>query len=284
MGDPLRLGQIVSNLVANAIKFTAAGGQVRVGLGREGGEAVVTVADTGIGIAPEVLAHVFDRFRQADSTITRRHGGLGLGLAIARHLAELHGGHVTAESAGLGHGATFTLRLPVSTGAAEPPAAIAVPDGAARLHGVRVLLVEDHRDTAELLRTVLGEQGAGVHVAGSLAEALATLAAREFDVLVSDIAMPDGTGYELIGAHARRRPRDRPGAPAGRRRHRLRGRRGPRPRAGRRLRRLRGQADRARASRRLGGPGGRPPLTALRRSLALPRRGVSSSTVYSSGR
>ena len=202
LGDPLRLGQIVSNLVANAIKFTPAGGQVRVGLGREGGEAVVTVADTGIGIAPEVLAHVFDRFRQADSTITRRHGGLGLGLAIARHLAQLHGGHVTAESAGLGHGATFTLRLPVSTGAAEPPVAVAAPDGAARLHGVRVLLVEDHRDTAELLRTVLGEQGAGVHVAGSLAEALATLAAREFDVLVSDIAMPDGTGYELI-AHMR---------------------------------------------------------------------------------
>jgi len=90
----------------------------------------------------------------------------------------------------------------VSTGAAEPPVAVAAPDGAARLHGVRVLLVEDHRDTAELLRTVLGEQGAGVHVAGSLAEALATLAAREFDVLVSDIAMPDGTGYELI-AHMR---------------------------------------------------------------------------------
>ncbi len=198
MGDPLRLGQIVSNLVANAIKFTAAGGQVRVGLGREGGEAVVTVADTGIGIAPEVLAHIFDRFRQADSTITRRHGGLGLGLAIARHLAELHAGHVAAESAGLGHGATFTLRLPLATGTAEPAAAVAVPDGAARLHGVRVLLVEDHRDTAELLRTVLGEQGAGVHVAGSLAEALATLAAREFDVLVSDIAMPDGTGYELM--------------------------------------------------------------------------------------
>ena len=137
-----------SNLVANAIKFTPAGGQVRVGLGREGGEAVVTVADTGIGIAPEVLAHVFDRFRQADSTITRRHGGLGLGLAIARHLAELHGGHVAAESAGLGHGATFTLRLPVATGAAEPRAGRRRrPDGAARLHGVRVLLVEDHRDT-----------------------------------------------------------------------------------------------------------------------------------------
>jgi CheY-like chemotaxis protein len=159
------------------------------------------VTDTGIGIEPEVLDHIFDRFRQADSTITRRHGGLGLGLAIARHLAELHGGSVSAESAGLGQGATFILRLPLAPAGEHPeeaaPPAPASPSRAA-LAGVRVLLVEDHRDTAELLRAVLGRHGAGVRVAGSLAEALAMLGELEFDVLVSDIGMPDGTGYELV--------------------------------------------------------------------------------------
>ena len=202
LGDPLRLGQIVTNLIANAVKFTSAGGRVRVSLTRAEGQAVVTVTDTGIGIEREVLDHIFDRFRQADSTITRRHGGLGLGLAIARHLAELHGGTVTVESRGLGHGATFTLRLPLAVSArADTVVPASVGSGAAgraALTGLRVLLVEDHHDTAELLRTVLGSHGAGVHVAESLAEALTTLAEREFDVLVSDIGMPDGTGYELV--------------------------------------------------------------------------------------
>jgi PAS domain S-box-containing protein len=201
MGDPLRLGQILGNLIANAVKFTAAGGRVQVSLARGDGEAVVGVTDTGIGIEPEVLDRIFDRFRQADSTITRRHGGLGLGLAIARHLAELHGGSVSAESAGLGHGATFTLRLPLApSGERVTDLGPVVPAGASRaaLAGVRVLLVEDHRDTAELLRAVLGRRGAGVRVAASLAEALAMLTELEFDVLVSDIGMPDGTGYELV--------------------------------------------------------------------------------------
>jgi PAS domain S-box-containing protein len=203
LGDPLRLGQIVTNLIANAVKFTSAGGRIRVSLTRAEGQAVVTVTDTGIGIEAEVLDHIFDRFRQADSTITRRHGGLGLGLAIARHLAELHGGTVTAESRGLGHGATFTLRLPLAVTVRADT--VLVPTsvgggvaGRGALTGLRVLLVEDHHDTAELLRTVLGSHGAGVHVAESLAEALTTLAEREFDVLVSDIGMPDGTGYELV--------------------------------------------------------------------------------------
>jgi PAS domain S-box-containing protein len=211
MGDPLRLGQIVGNLLANAVKFTSTGGTVRASLAREGDDAVVTVTDTGIGIAPDILARIFDRFRQADSTITRRHGGLGLGLAIARHLAELHGGTVRADSPGVGRGSTFTVRLPLAASGGRrgqgEPVATAV-DGADRavLAGVRVLLVEDHRDTAELLRAVLGGQGAGVRVAASLAEALATLDEADFDVLVSDIGMPDGNGYELM---ARLRERER---------------------------------------------------------------------------
>jgi PAS domain S-box-containing protein len=220
LGDPLRLGQILTNLIANAVKFTSAGGRVRVSLARAGTEVVIVVADDGIGIEPEVLAHVFDRFRQADSTITRRHGGLGLGLAIARHLAELHGGSVSAESRGLGHGATFTLRLPQPASArpeiAEPSSTPRPADGGhPTLAGVRVLLVEDHPDTAELLHAVLGSRGAEVQVASSVAEALVTLAEREYDVLVSDIGMPDGTGYELVRCvHERARAAGRPPVPA----------------------------------------------------------------------
>jgi CheY-like chemotaxis protein/anti-sigma regulatory factor (Ser/Thr protein kinase) len=221
LGDPVRLEQILANLIVNAVKFTSAGGRVCVSLARADTDAVITVADDGIGIEPELLGHIFDRFRQADSSITRRHGGLGLGLAIARHLAELHGGSVSAESRGRGHGATFTLRLPLAASAGpearEDPAlgTMAADSGHAALAGVRVLLVEDHPDTAELLRTVLGGHGAGVHVASSLGEALATLAEREFDVLVSDIGMPDGTGYELV-QHVRTRARaaGRPPVPA----------------------------------------------------------------------
>jgi CheY-like chemotaxis protein len=220
LGDPLRLGQIVTSLIANAVKFTSSGGKVRVSLARAGTDAVIVVADNGIGIEPEVLGHIFDRFRQADSTITRRHGGLGLGLAIARHLAELHGGSVSAESLGLGHGSTFTLRLPLAASAGAEttePASATRPadDDQTTLAGLRVLLVEDHPDTAELLRAVLGDHGAGVHVAGSLAEALAMLAEREFDVLVSDIGMPDGTGFELVQrVHERARAAGRPAVPA----------------------------------------------------------------------
>jgi PAS domain S-box-containing protein len=204
LGDPTRLGQIVANLVSNAVKFTPAGGRVHVRLAREGAEAVITVSDTGIGIPPELLAHVFDRFRQADSTITRRHGGLGLGLAIVRHLVELHGGSVRVESQGDGRGATFTVRLPLAAPAARrglgtPTAApAAAPADARTLAGLRILVVEDHHDTAELLRTVLGGQGAEVRVAASLGEALEAVADSAIDVLVSDIAMPDGNGYELL--------------------------------------------------------------------------------------
>ena len=220
LGDPLRLGQIIGNLLANAVKFTSSGGLVKVSLAREDGAAVIIVADTGVGIEAAVLGHVFDRFRQADSTITRRHGGLGLGLAIVRHLTELHGGVVKAESPGPGRGATFTVRLPLASvgrpwpedGPAPPPIAVS---GRSALTGVRVLLVEDHSDTAELLRALLGGQGADVLVATSLTEALAALSESEFDVLVTDIGMPDGDGYELVQRlRERERVSGRPPLPA----------------------------------------------------------------------
>ena len=202
LGDPLRLGQIVGNLLANAVKFTSPGGHVRARLAREAGEAVITVADTGVGIEADVLGHVFDRFRQADSTITRRHGGLGLGLAIAQHLVALHGGTVTAASPGVDLGATFTVRLPLAPAArrARPgePLAAGASGGRTSLAGVRVLLVEDHPDTAEMVRTTLMLHGARVRVAESLGEALVMLGGSDFDVVVSDIGMPDGNGYELV--------------------------------------------------------------------------------------
>jgi PAS domain S-box-containing protein len=204
MGDPLRLGQIVSNLVTNAVKFTPGGGRVRVRLARVGPEAALTVTDSGIGIEPGVLPRIFDRFRQADSTITRRHGGLGLGLAIVRHLTELHGGEVSVSSPGVGQGATFSVRLPLATSTARgrgaPVRAVSAPDVPTRptLAGIRVLVAEDHDDTADLMRTVLQGQGAVVRIVGSISAALTALAESDVDVLVSDIGMPDGTGYELV--------------------------------------------------------------------------------------
>jgi signal transduction histidine kinase/ActR/RegA family two-component response regulator len=202
LGDPLRLGQIVANLVTNAVKVTPSGGRVEVRLARTEAWAIITVADTGIGIEAPLLPRIFDRFRQADSTITRRHGGLGLGLAIVRHLAELHGGTVSAESAGPGRGASFTVRLPIAFRAgrrgADTTLALPVAETDGRLLGVRLLLVEDHRDTADMMRTVLERHGAAVRVVESLAGAIEALGRLDVDVLVSDIAMPDGTGYELL--------------------------------------------------------------------------------------
>jgi PAS domain S-box-containing protein len=202
LGDPLRLGQIVANLVTNAVKFTSAGGHVRVGLARDGEHAVLTVADTGIGIEPDLLPRIFDRFRQADSTITRRHGGLGLGLAIVRHLAELHAGTVSAESRGRGQGSTFTVRLPLAGHVGRRRRSglrLGDGDGSGRaLAGLRVLVAEDHQDTADLMRAVLESHGATVRTADSLAVALEALARDDVDVLVSDIGMPDGDGYELL--------------------------------------------------------------------------------------
>ena len=198
-GDPGRLRQVVWNLVSNAIKFTPEGGRVEVELGREGPNVKVEVRDTGRGISPDFMPYLFERFRQADTASGRRHGGLGLGLALVRHLVEAHGGTVEAESAGEGRGATFTVRLSVR--AVRGPEAEARPPEAPGpdLAGVRVLVVEDEPDAREMVAVLLRHYGAEVRVAGSAAEAWGQLSAGELpDVLISDLSMPEEDGYALI--------------------------------------------------------------------------------------
>jgi signal transduction histidine kinase len=205
LGDPERLQQVVRNLVENAVKFTPPGGRVAVRVESCDADAVITVTDTGQGIRPDHLANVFDRFRQGDSTITRRHGGLGLGLAIVRDLVELHGGTVTAESAGSGRESCFVVRLPAATGAAtgartgSPPAAQDA-DSSPLLAGVRILLVEDEPDSRAVLHTVLQESRAESRVAASAPEALKILEAFAPAVLVCDIGLPGEDGYQLMRA------------------------------------------------------------------------------------
>ena len=218
VGDPDRLQQVVWNLLSNAVKFTPEGGRVEVALEPSEGGAQIRVTDSGAGIEPELLPYVFDRFRQADSSSTRRHGGLGIGLTIVRHIVELHGGSVRAESAGLGHGATFRVKLPVASvravEAEVPPrgatavAAAAVgappdrPDHTGRtfdLGGLSVLVVDDEPDARELVGEILRRAGAAVETAGSAREALDLFRRGRPDVLVSDIAMPEEDGYVLIG-------------------------------------------------------------------------------------
>jgi len=207
-GDPDRLQQVIWNLLSNAIKFTPKGGEVGVRVERYGSDVRVRVSDTGQGIAPEFLPHVFERFRQQDGSTTREHGGLGLGLAIVRHLVEQHGGRVSAESAGERRGSTFTINLPIAAVKTPPgergtsgplPPQTSTGDGPATLGGVRVLVVDDQPDARELLALVLGRAGAQVSAASSAAEALELLEREELDVLVSDIGMPVADGYALIG-------------------------------------------------------------------------------------
>jgi PAS domain S-box-containing protein len=208
MGDSARLQQVVWNLLSNAVKFTPRGGRVLVSLGRVNSQVEIAVTDTGAGIEPEFLPHVFERFRQADQRTTRQHGGLGLGLSIVRHLVELHGGSVRADSAGEGTGSTFTVMLPVAPiyrredaekrarpAARDTPPAHECPE---RLDGLRVLVVDDEPDARELLAVGFGHCGARVTTASSAREALEALAGEKFDVLVSDIGMPGEDGYELI--------------------------------------------------------------------------------------
>src|ERR671932_1052256 len=197
-GDPSRLQQIVWNLVSNAVKFTPAGGRVEVRLEQLDSYAQIQVKDTGKGISPEFLPHVFEYFRQADSTITRTFGGLGLGLAIVRHLTELHGGTVQAESLGEGQGATFTVLIPqianfVKTLPNNQPSTTTV-----NLRDLRVLVVDDEADMRDLVVVILSEYGANVKVAASAAEALLVLDQFKPDVLISDIGMPDVDGYTLM--------------------------------------------------------------------------------------
>jgi PAS domain S-box-containing protein len=205
-GDAVRLQQVIWNLLSNSIKFTPKGGDVTVKVDRSNSMAQVTVTDTGEGIRAEFLPYVFDRFKQADGSITRKYGGLGLGLAIARHLTEMHGGTIDVDSAGQGLGATFRISLPMavtataainsarSAAVAELTPAKNMPD----LHGIRVLVVDDAADTREMLRVVLEQFGADVTTAASARETLDVLPAWQPNVLVSDIGMPDEDGYSLI--------------------------------------------------------------------------------------
>jgi PAS domain S-box-containing protein len=202
LGDPDRLQQVVWNLVSNAVKFTPQQGRIEVRLAKEDSHVSLQVRDSGKGITPEFLPFVFDRFRQADSTSTRSHGGLGLGLAIVRHIVELHGGTVHAESDGEGQGALFTVNLPLlapsaaGDGPARPPAADAVEE--VRLDGVRVLVLEDQNDVRDFLSVSLAHYGATVSAFATTGEALQALEEQRPHVLVSDIAMPGEDGYDFI--------------------------------------------------------------------------------------
>jgi signal transduction histidine kinase/ActR/RegA family two-component response regulator len=206
-GDPQRLQQVVWNLLSNAVKFTPRGGSMEVHVGRRESHVELRVSDTGMGIRPDFLDHVFDRFRQADSSSTRTHGGLGLGLAIVRHLVELHGGTVAAQSDGEGRGATFIVSLPIpalapAAAAPEPPASSTDdtgPEAAPDLLGLRVLLVDDDPETRRMLPLMLEQFGAEVTAAASAAEALAILKRVPVDVMIADIGMPEENGYSLIG-------------------------------------------------------------------------------------
>jgi PAS domain S-box-containing protein len=201
-GDSARLQQVVWNLLSNAVKFTPSGGRIRIALTRLPGEAQISVSDTGKGIPEHLLPHIFEPFRQADSSTTRSHGGLGLGLAIVRQLVELHGGTITAESAGEERGATFVVTLPLrSDGTAVrdgPPLAEPSPAPGPALPGIRVLLVDDDADTRELIRMALEQRGAAVTAVASASEALEALGRIQPDMLVSDIGMVDKDGYDLI--------------------------------------------------------------------------------------
>ncbi|MFL6257091.1 MAG: ATP-binding protein [Pyrinomonadaceae bacterium] len=204
-GDSARLQQVAWNLLSNAVKFTPEGGGVRVSLVREGARVKFSVSDTGRGIPSEFLPHVFDRFRQADSATTRAYGGLGLGLAIVRHLAELHGGTVQAESAGEDQGSTFSVTFPLAQTAApcscqtgesmESALSLNKLEG---LTGVRVLVVDDEQDTRSLISTVIAQSGAEVTACASAGEALEKLKTWRPHILMSDIGMPGEDGYALI--------------------------------------------------------------------------------------
>jgi len=221
-GDPVRLQQVVWNLLSNAIKFTPRGGRVQIRSERVNSHLEIVISDTGQGIAADFLPHVFDRFRQADQKTSRQHGGMGLGLAIVRHLVEMHGGTVRAMSEGEGHGSTFTVMLPISPvyrldpsgGRVHPAARDLLPpledDCADTLNDLRILVVDDEADTRELLKQGLEYCGAKVHVLGSAAEALEAVMAQVPDVLISDIGMPEIDGYDLI-RQIRRLPPDRGG-------------------------------------------------------------------------
>jgi CheY-like chemotaxis protein len=223
-GDPDRLQQVVWNLLSNAVKFTPKGGRVQIRLERVNSHVEIVVGDNGIGIRPDFLPYVFERFRQADAGTTRKSGGLGLGLAIVRHLVEMHGGSVAAASDGEGTGATFRVRLPLmilhpdrlQARREHPEAEGQTPlSGLDDLHGVRVLAVDDEADALALLRIVLETAGAQVITASNPTKVLELIEAEHPDVLVVDLGMPEMDGFELIKtvrASASRVARDVPAA------------------------------------------------------------------------
>ncbi|MBA4017072.1 MAG: hypothetical protein C0483_07870 [Pirellula sp.] len=221
LADTNRLQQVFWNLLSNAVKFTSRGGLVRVALQRVDSHIEIRVIDSGEGIDPAFLPHVFDRFRQADATTTRRHGGLGLGLAIVKQLVELHGGSIRAESAGLGKGSTFVVSLPLSAVQTAPSptperrrsgdaAKLTVPKSESRFVGLKILVVDDEADARALLRRLLEGCGAIVFVASTVDDALELIAQEQPDVIISDIGMPGEDGYSLI-RRVRALPADRGG-------------------------------------------------------------------------
>jgi PAS domain S-box-containing protein len=206
-GDPDRLQQVVLNLVSNAIKFTPPGGRVKARLERACDHLELIIEDTGQGISSEFLPHIFERFRQADSSVARAHGGLGLGLSITRRLVELHDGSINAESEGEGRGSTFTVKFPLAINRSEPSASarqIASGDGRVRafdsvsLEGARILMVDDDADTREMMKAMLEQFGADVVTATSASEALTKLQPGRYDAMLADIGMAEVNGYELI--------------------------------------------------------------------------------------
>jgi signal transduction histidine kinase/CheY-like chemotaxis protein len=212
MGDAGRLQQVLWNLLSNAVKFTDPGGLVDVSLRRGNGAVHIIVKDTGQGIPPDFLPHVFERFRQGDGSMTRRYGGLGLGLAITRHLVELHGGSVRAESEGEGRGSTFTVSLPIPAvleSGTTPAASPSEPALDVDLSGITVLVVEDDTDARTLVATLLGDYGARVTAVGTVRDAMASLTRERPDVILTDLKLPGEDGYALL-EHVRRLT---PGAP-----------------------------------------------------------------------
>jgi len=207
IGDADRLQQVVWNLLSNAVKFTPAEGAVSLYIERHGSSVRLIVRDTGSGIAPEHQQFIFERFRQVDSSTTRKYGGLGLGLAIVRHLVELHGGAVSAASDGVGRGAAFTVELPIRALLVEPPEAVASnateaspeqTDTLTLLSGVRILVIDDDEDSRFLLQMALERGGAWVHSVESAADAFAFLERQAVDVVISDVGMPEEDGISLM--------------------------------------------------------------------------------------
>jgi CheY-like chemotaxis protein len=199
VGDADRLQQVLWNILSNAIKFTPKGGKVDLRLEQDDSHLRILVKDSGIGIEPAFLPFVFDRFRQADTGTTRRSGGLGLGLAVARYIVEAHGGTISAESAGPGFGAIFIVSFPLSRPDEQADRELAAKNKPL-LEGYRILVVDDERDTGELFKFVLEEAGAIVAVASAADEALTILPSRSFDLVLADIGMPGKDGYAFIEA------------------------------------------------------------------------------------